>query len=702
MQNFVGEHAPRPPYRGGLPPLSEILDPPQGSRLLSKPERQYCVTRRELLAVVTFTWQYRPYLMVQKFTLRTDHSSLTWLKNFKEPEGQLARWLERLQELDFDVVHRRGTVHRNADSLSRLPCRQCGRSNHDDAPTTAEVAVTTLQLPGIQTSDSLRQAQLADPLLAILLRGKENGTKPETKSFGSISKSVRRFVQIWDQLLVRDGVLCRQLQPTDSAPGRIQTVIPEALQSEVLADLHEGALGGNLGTDKTLGRLKERFYWPGHYNDVRNWCHNCGVCASRKTPAPKARAPLTSIVTSYPLQLVAMDIVGPFPESAAGNLYILVVADYFTRYTAAYPIPNQEAITIATKLVDEFFFRFSPPERLHSDQGRNFESAVIAEVCKLLGVEKSRTTPYHPQSDGLVERFNRTLLDMLATAVGDHPFEWEQHLRRLCLAYNTSLHPTTGHSPFYLMFGRQAHMPVDIALGTAAAPPTTIPEYVANLRSSLQSAYSYVRNCMGHQLEKQKAQYDTRANGHPFEVGDLVWLHSSVVPSKKLHRPWTGPYKFVSELSDAVYRLQHTKHRRKRPVVHFNRLKPCPPGTRLSHDNRQLAKAVDEPPSSPIGRGLELIEDDSESIEWTHAENTNTKSAHSQALGGPPADHSAPAVLRPDMTLIHHDKHPLLRQYTDIYPRTSTKTKVDDTPDANGQLLSGCTLLLVTEFETNS
>ena len=207
-----------------------------------------------------------------------------------------------------------------------------------------------------------------------------------------------------------------------------QFVIPEELRAEVLADLHEGAMGGHLGVDKTLSRVKERFYWPGHYNDVQDWCGSCSACASRKNPSPKARAPLTSIKTGYPLQIVAMDIVGPFPESQAGNTHILVVADYFTRWMEAYPLPNQEAATVAKKLVDEFFFRFSPPEQLHSDQGRNFESDTIAEVCKLLGVLKTRTTPYHPQSDGLVERFNRTLLNMLATAAQEKPFDWENHL----------------------------------------------------------------------------------------------------------------------------------------------------------------------------------------------------------------------------------------------------------------------------------
>ena len=154
----------------------------------------------------------------------------------------------------------------------------------------------------------------------------------------------------------------------------------------------------------------------------------------------------------YPLQLVAVDILGPLPESENRNKYILVVGDYFTRWMEAYPIPNQEAATVETKITEEFFFRFSPPEQLHSDQGRQFESELIAEVCKLLGINKSRTTPYHPQSDRLVERFNRTLLAMLATISEEKPFDWEGKLRSVCMAYNTSVHPTTGYSPFFYVW----------------------------------------------------------------------------------------------------------------------------------------------------------------------------------------------------------------------------------------------------------
>ena len=111
------------------------------SRLLSKPERQYCVTRRELLAVVAFTSHFRPFLLGCNFILRTDHGSLTWLRNFKEPEGQMGRCLKQLQEYDFSIVHRQGRKHTNADSLSRLPCKQCGRENHVEELTAAVVTL---------------------------------------------------------------------------------------------------------------------------------------------------------------------------------------------------------------------------------------------------------------------------------------------------------------------------------------------------------------------------------------------------------------------------------------------------------------------------------------------------------------------------------------------------------------------------------
>ena len=203
------------------------------------------------------------------------------------------------------------------------------------------------------------------------------------------------------------------------------------------------------------------------------------------------------------MQLVAVDILGPFPTSSSGNSYILTVGDYFTRWMEAYPLPNQEGRTVAEKLTNEFFLRFSPPEQLHSDQGRQFESHLVAEVCKLLSINKTRTTPYHPQSDGLIERFNRTLLSMLASSGAQFSPDWEDYLRPLCMAYNSSVNPTTGYTPFFLMFGRQVRMPIDVLYGQPSESQSS-PEYAAALRSRLERDFKYVRQRMRASLATSK------------------------------------------------------------------------------------------------------------------------------------------------------------------------------------------------------
>ena len=375
-----------------------------------------------------------------------------------------------------------------------------------------------------------------------LLRGKEKKQKPSLSEMEPQSSYTKRLLQIWHQLQVHNGVLSR-LYPATNNTQVFQLVIPRSLQENVLTDLHDGALGGHLGVEKTLARLKERYYWPGHHTDVSDWCRNCPVCAARKNPNPKQKAPLQSVKSSHPLEIVAVDILGPFPEAQNGNKYILVACEYFTRWVEAYVVRNQEAKTIAEKLMNEFFFRFGLPEQLHSDQGRNFEADIIKEICTIFEIKKSRTTPYHPQSDGLVERMNRTLLDMLAIAVQNKPTGWDSHLRRLCIAYNTSVQPTTGFTSFYLMYGRQAKMLLELMYGSPNPSQLTLTDYLAQLKQNLEDAYRQVRERMGLQLHRQKELYDQRIQGKSFESGDTVWLHCPAVPRgspRKLHKPWKG------------------------------------------------------------------------------------------------------------------------------------------------------------------
>ena len=269
---------------------------------------------------------------------------------------------------------------------------------------------------------------------------------------------------------------------------------------------------------------------------------------------------------------------------------------------------------MARKLVDEMFCRFSPPEQLHSDQGRQFESELVKEVCKLLEIRKTHTTPYHPQCNGIVERFNRTLLGMLATTVDSYPSSWEQNIRRVCLAYNSSVHASTGFSPFFLMFGRQVKLPVDLMYGTTLGKESAVMEYVKNLKDGLLEAYALVRDRCETEHKRQKSIYDRKVHGEPYSEGDLVWLYTPAVPSgqsRKLHRPWKGPYKVVERLGDATYKLQGTRGRRPQ-IVHFDRLKPCPPNVRLANEPRPERPPADKvvPPTLKPGEQCELLEED--------------------------------------------------------------------------------------------
>ena len=389
--------------------LSQVQDGKEhviayASRTLTKAERNYRVTRRELLAVVTFLQHFRPYLLGAPFTIRTDHGALAWVQKFKEPEGQIARWVQKLQEYQFSITHRPGKQHNNADSMSRIPCKQCGMVPKDEIAAVNAVSTSDqASLSGYSTED-LQTAQSDDSGIALILSSKMSNMQPSPPTPNSSED--RQLLQLWDQLTVIDGLLYRRFLEPKSDQQWIQLVVPKKCRPEILAALHEGVAGGHLGQEKTFHRVRERFYWPGYWSDVRHWCETCASCATRKSSTQPRRAPLGTIVASRPTEVMAMDILGPFPESEAGNIYILVVADYFTRWMEAFAIPNQEASTVANKLVDEVFMRFGIPTQLHSDQGRQFESHLMTEICKLLGIQKSRTTPYHPQSDGMVERFN--------------------------------------------------------------------------------------------------------------------------------------------------------------------------------------------------------------------------------------------------------------------------------------------------------
>lgn len=552
---------------------------------LSRPERNYCVTRRELLAVVLAVRHFRPYLLGTRFTLRTDHASLTWLLNFKQPEGQVARWLEILQEYDFDIQHRPGRQHGNADALSRRPClldecRYCRR--HEERELGPSAAAVTTREGEPFSREQLQQHQEMDPVLAEVRSWLETQQRPEWPAISARGPEIKLLHSQWGSLELCDGILYRRWRAPGGGADRLQLLVPSALRAEVLRWVHGSAGAGHFGNSKTVRRLRQRFYWPGCRQDAELHVHCCDDCTAQKGPTQRSRGPLQQYLVGAPMERVGVDILGPFPTTEAGNRYILVAMDYFTKWPEAYAVPDQTATTAAQRLVEDMFSRFGVPEELHSDQGRNFESRLFAEVCQRLGVRKTRTTPLHPQSDGLVERFNRTLATQLAILTSRHQKDWDQHLPLVLWAYRTAVQESSQCTPATLMFGRELRTPVDLVFGPPPEPEITGgPEldYLRRLKERLSVVHQLARESQGDAGARQKRAYDGRCHGHPFSVGDNVWVYCPVRKrglSPKLTSHWQGPGEILDRISEVVYRVR-MPGRGRRVVLHRDRLAPYHP-----------------------------------------------------------------------------------------------------------------------------
>ncbi len=284
-------------------------------------------------------------------------------------------------------------------------------------------------------------------------------------------------------LELKNGLLYRTHQSDSDIT--YQFVAPVSLRSSILSWLHEDM--GHLGFDRTLDLIRSRFYWPKMASDVENKIKSCGRCVRRKTPLEKS-APLVNIQTTRPMELVCIDYLSLEPDSK-NTKDILVITDHFTKYAAAIPIKDQKATTVAKCLWEQFLIHYGFPERILSDQGRDFESQLIHELCALAGIKKVRTSPHHPRGNP-VERFNRTLLGMLGTLKEKEKSHWRDFVKLLTHAYNCTKNDVTGFSPYELMFGRRPRLPVDIAFDLPVQSGATKShcQYVKNLKARLEKS----------------------------------------------------------------------------------------------------------------------------------------------------------------------------------------------------------------------
>ena len=598
------------------------------SKKLNRSQKNYCTTYRELLAVVHFVRQFRHYLWGRPFLIRTDHSSLVWLKSFKSPEGILARWLSVLDTFDFTLEHRKGSHHVNADAMSRKPYSRCKRDDcsqcqtelripdessndgeychhkdataslHNDTPDLKEmspdshhshrVSVNTVSsdqaLPSqaqsnwlsIWSSDDIRSMQENDLDLAEVLKMRvESEQKPPRSRFSRFSDTAKFFHGNWESLRVKDGILYFQRKSENPALNKLVLVAPAPVRQTIFEHLHSKKTAGHLGRDKTLFSIQRRFIWPGMSTDIKRWIYQCDLCCRSKPGPGMGRSPLQQTPVSFPLEKIAIDIIGPCPKTSDGNEYIIVLCDYFTKWSEAYPVPNHTALTVADKLCTEFISRFGTPLQIHTDQGKEFESELFQELCKNLEIDKTRTAPYRPNSDGLVERFNKTLQQMLKVFVNSHRNDWDDHIPYLLMAYRSTIQESTGCTPNKLMLGREISLPLDLIVGE---PPDAnvnfCPvEYVEWIRHSMGTTFEFANKNLEKAAVRQKKYYDRNLKHRTYERDDFVWRWYPPTANVKLGLGWTGPYKILQRISDVTYQIQRLPD--SNPiVVHVDHLKP--------------------------------------------------------------------------------------------------------------------------------
>ncbi|KAK9874212.1 hypothetical protein WA026_002568 [Henosepilachna vigintioctopunctata] len=546
------------------------------SKTFNKSERNYCVTRKELLALIKSVEHFHKYLYGRKFLIRTDHAALKWLLQMKIPEGQIARWIERLQQYDFEVEHRRGKIHNNADALSRRPCKEacdhCKRVEKKEG--IVNLRRTTIELRQGWSTEELIEAQEADPDVKLLREWKRDNRRPTWKDISTMGSITKALWAQWDSLVIENGLLKRKWESTDGREVKTLLVVPRDKVEELLKEMHGGTSGAHFGVNKTIARIREKFYWVYCRDDVEAWCRKCTTCAATKGPPKKTHGKMEKYNVGLPFERIAVDVAGPFPTTNDGNKYILVAMDYFSKWPEAYALPNQETQTIARTLVDQFISRYGVPLELHSDQGRNFESDVFKKVMEILNIRKTRTTPLHPQSDGMVERFNRTMEQYLSKVVADHQKDWDKHLPVLLMAYRGSVHDTTGHTPAKVLFGRELRLPCDLLFGSPEEVRLEVGTYADELRLHLNQIHELVRDKIEASTDRMKTRYDLKANSVGFKEGDLVWLYNPQRKkgiSPKLTQAWEGAYKVMKRINDVVYRIQRTP-RSKPKVVHLDRL----------------------------------------------------------------------------------------------------------------------------------
>lgn len=575
-----------------------------GSRTLTVAEKNYHLHsgKLEFLALKwAVTEKFRDYLYYAPFfTVYSDNNPLTYVLSTAKLNATGCRWVAELADFNFSVKYRPGKENVDADSLSRMPLdvesfmKECSEEmpsdvigatteavkNQDESSVSWSMcvsvpnAVLTPDTPIIPlTPEQIQDDQRNDPVLGPVIQFKLTAIKPLRAHLKQLSPQVRCLLREWDKLEIDEsGVLHRK------TTSKKQLVLPEKHKSTVLRELHVEM--GHQGVDRTSSLIRDRFYWPYMQSEIENYVMSKCECLKHKKPSQESRAPLTNIITTQPFELVSVDFLH-LEKCLGGYEYILVIVDHFTRFAQAYATTSKSAKTAADKIFNDYAMRFGFPTRIHHDQGGEFENQLFTQLKKYCGVAGSRTTPYHPQGNGQVERFNRTLLQMLRTLTDKQKHNWKDSLNKMIYAYNCTRSEVTGFSPFQLLYGRSPRLPVDMLFNlTPEQTGHNHHSYMEKWKQGMEEAYGIARENAQKAGLRSKKFYNSKVKSSVLQPGDRVLVRNMTPRGGpgKLRNHWEDiVHVVVRQVNEnvPVYELKPEKGQRRSRVLHRNLLLPC-------------------------------------------------------------------------------------------------------------------------------
>lgn len=528
------------------------------SRLLSKSEMNYSITEKECLALIWGLQKFRGFVWGCKIIIITDHEALCWLRTKKELAGRLARWSLCLLEYDVEIRYRNGKLHTNADCLSRYP-----------------IPLTETEVDDRCISIGVLQYHQSDFLAPDAVRDIASKQREVTK-WREIIEKLESGNSAGRHFCLQEGRLFKL--KTVGIQSYMRLCIPDEYKTLILRSCHDEATSGHLGIQRTLQKIAKRFFWHDMAQDVTNYVRACRQCQTRKTPKLAPAGTLQCIKVTRPFQKIGIDLLGPFTLSNTGNKMLIVAVDYLTKWVELKALPSGKADVVASFIVEQIALRHGVPESIISDRGKCFLADITQSVFDKLGTKHKTTASYHPQANGQVERMNHTLATMMSMYISSDQKNWDEMLQHICFAYNTSRQESTGFSPFFLLYGRDPILPIDLILGSLSdSQGETETSYANKMMENLTAARSIVRTRLSQVQEKQKRDYDANHRDVTFQKGDKVLVYKPIrkkgKSDKLLHR-WVGPFIVVRQTTPVNYEVKLVNEKTKSDIVHVVSMKP--------------------------------------------------------------------------------------------------------------------------------